>query len=69
MRQQPQNVAKMATKLIVDYGDEAEDEAIARAELLHALGSRKEADLWLSIMAEVANLRAEGAGPTGARGA
>jgi hypothetical protein len=61
-RGQTQDIAKMATKLIVDYGDEAESEAVERAELLQAIGSHKEADLWLTIMAKVANLRAQRAG-------
>lgn len=69
MRGQTRDVAKMATKLIVDYGDEAESEAVERAELLHAIGSHKEADLWLAIMTEVASLRtrAAGTGMSGAR--
>lgn len=52
-----QDITKIATKLIVDYGDQAETEAVERAELLHAIGSHKEADLWLDIMAHVADLR------------
>jgi len=57
MGRHAQDVTKIATKLIVDYGDEAETEAVERAELLHAIGSHEEADLWMAIMAHVADLR------------
>ena len=57
MRHPVQDITKMATKLLVDYGDEAETEAEERAELLHAIGSHEEAELWITIMAQVANLR------------
>ena len=61
MGRHAQDIAKIATKLIVDYGDEAETEAVERAELLHAIGSHEEADLWMAIMAHVAELRQSGA--------
>jgi metal-dependent HD superfamily phosphatase/phosphodiesterase len=63
MGRHAQDVTKIATKLIVDYGDEAETEAVERAELLHAIGSHKEADLWLTIMAHVADLRRRSGAP------
>jgi metal-dependent HD superfamily phosphatase/phosphodiesterase len=63
MGRHAQDVTKIATKLIVDYGDEAETEAVKRAELLHAIGSHKEADLWLAIMAHVADLRRRSGAP------
>jgi hypothetical protein len=57
MGRHAQDITKIATKLIVDYGDEAETEAVERAELLHAIGSHEEADLWMAIMAHVAHIR------------
>ena len=63
MGRHAQDVTKIATKLIVDYGDEAETEAVERAELRHAIGSHKEADLWLAIMAHVADLRRRSGAP------
>jgi hypothetical protein len=57
MPRRVQDITRMATKLIADYGNEAETEAVERAELLHAIGSHKEADLWMAIMAHVANIR------------
>jgi SAM-dependent MidA family methyltransferase len=70
MRRPVQDVAKMATKLIVDYGDDAETEAVERAELLHAIGSHKEAELWITIMTQVADLRrpVQGAPPQSCSG-
>ena len=57
MPRRVQDVAELATKLIVDYGDEAETEAVERAELLHAIGSHKEAEMWLAIMTRIASQR------------
>jgi hypothetical protein len=51
---------KTAAKLLSDYGSEAETEAAERAELLHAIGSHREAETWIAIMAQVASLRREG---------
>lgn len=62
MRRRMQDLTKLATKLLADYGNDAETEAAERAELLYAIGSHDEAEDWIEIMAQVAGLRQQADG-------
>jgi hypothetical protein len=57
MRRHSADLIKTAQKLLADYGIAAEEEAAERAVLLDAIGSHKEAEVWLAIADHVAAIR------------